>query len=264
MSASDGLPPDDAADAPDDGDAMLAIDFAIGTLDGAALRAAELRLRRDPGFARDVADWQARLAPLADAVAPVASPASVWTAVEAELFRGPPATAAPTAGWWTRLGLWQALTAGTGVVAAVALALLVVRPDGTPGDTVVAGTGKTGTTPVPSGRVLAATMTSADKAAAVMLTATYDPTNGAVTLTPAADDKRRGLTPELWVIVGKQPPRSLGLIDLRGTQAHRIPDALRAELKDGATLAISLEPAGGSPTGTPTGPVVATGTLAPI
>ncbi|MEO1162117.1 MAG: anti-sigma factor, partial [Pseudomonadota bacterium] len=35
-------------------------------------------------------------------------------------------------------------------------------------------------------------------------------------------------------------------------------------LGDGITLAVSLEPAGGSPTGTPTGPVIATGKLQPL
>jgi anti-sigma-K factor RskA len=37
--------------------------------------------------------------------------------------------------------------------------------------------------------------------------------------------------------------------------------AMARELHSGATLAISVEPAGGSPTGSPTGPVVASGKL---
>ena len=39
-------------------------------------------------------------------------------------------------------------------------------------------------------------------------------------------------------------------------------DRLDARMIAGATLAVSVEPQGGSPTGLPTGPVVATGTLA--
>jgi anti-sigma-K factor RskA len=40
--------------------------------------------------------------------------------------------------------------------------------------------------------------------------------------------------------------------------------ALQQKLAQGAVLAISVEPAGGSPTGQPTGPVVATGDLKSI
>lgn len=245
-------------DLPDDGDAALAMDFALGTLEGPELRAAELRLRRDPAFARAVAEWQERLAPLADDVAPVTPPPSVWAAVEAELFRGPaaPKAEAPRRGLWASLGLWQSLTAGTSVVAAVALGILATRPDD--GRRRVAPVG----TSAPAGaNLLAASMKSSDKSGSVVLTATYDPDRGAVTLTPAADSAKHGLTPQLWVIVGKEAPRSLGMIDLQGTQAHPIPEDVRPKLKSGATLAISLEPPGGSPTGAPTGPIVATGKL---
>jgi anti-sigma-K factor RskA len=34
-------------------------------------------------------------------------------------------------------------------------------------------------------------------------------------------------------------------------------------LQQGATIAISVEPRGGSPTGAPTGPVIASGSLTP-
>lgn len=231
-----------------DDDAALALDFALGALDGPALRAAELRLRRDPAFAADVARWQADLGPLTGDVAPAAPPPAVWTGIERELFRTPVAAPAPSR-LASALALWRGLAFAASAVAAVALALLLVPP----------------ATPVATPTtLLAASMASTDAAKAVLITATYDPSRGAVILTPAAKDASRGLTPELWVIVGKDKPQSLGLIDLHEPQAHAIPATLRARLKGGATLAISLEPAGGSPTGQPTGPVVAAGTLAAI
>jgi anti-sigma-K factor RskA len=57
-------------------------------------------------------------------------------------------------------------------------------------------------------------------------------------------------------------PRSLGLISAQGVTVlprERLPKALL----EGATeaLAVSVEPPGGSPTGTPTGPVVYAGKL---
>jgi anti-sigma-K factor RskA len=41
----------------------------------------------------------------------------------------------------------------------------------------------------------------------------------------------------------------------------RLADALAQLLQQGATIAISVEQRGGSPTGAPTGPVVASGAL---
>ena len=246
-------------DGPSDGsDAALALDFALGALDGAALRAVELRLRRDPAFAADVARWQADLGPLADAIAPVAPPPSAWRSIERELFRDTAARAAPASvtALQSALTLWRTLAFGAGTVAAIALGLLVVRPAPSPVVVRVPAA-------APLGGLLAASMASpADKA--VLITATYDPARGTVILTPAAADASKGKTPELWLIVGKDAPRSLGLITFKGAQAHPIPAALRARFGEGVTLAISLEPAGGSPTGAPTGPVVAAGKLAAI
>lgn len=247
MSPLDDLPDDLADDA-------VAMDFALGALDGSALRAAELRLRRDAAFAADVARWQADLGPLVAAVAPVPPPSRAWTAIEHELFRGPAVSQAAVPGASRvvsrALGLWRGLAFGASAVAAVALALLIGRPAAAP--------------PAAPPALLAASMASTDAAKAVLITATYDPARGAVILTPAAKDASRGLTPELWIIVGQAKPKSLGVIDLHDPQAHVVPTNLRSQIKRGATLAISLEPAGGSPTGQPTGPVVAAGTLTVI
>jgi anti-sigma-K factor RskA len=66
---------------------------------------------------------------------------------------------------------------------------------------------------------------------------------------------------ELWVIPADGKPRSLGTM-AGGKQMHmRLADALAQLLQQGATIAISVEPPGGSPTGAPTGPVVASGAL---
>ena len=71
--------------------------------------------------------------------------------------------------------------------------------------------------------------------------------------------------PQLWLVPDGGTPHSLGLLD--PTQPLRIDIA--AEMMDddmmsGGTLAISLEPEGGSPTGQPTGPVVGHGALRSI
>ena len=63
---------------------------------------------------------------------------------------------------------------------------------------------------------------------------------------------------ELWAIAPGATPRSLGVISPNGElKLSRLP----ADLRDGATLAISIEPIGGSPTKLPSGPVVYIGSV---
>ena len=66
-----------------------------------------------------------------------------------------------------------------------------------------------------------------------------------------------GRDAELWAIGADGVPRALGLLARDGAGRVRVP----AGVTEGVTLAISIEPLGGSPKATPTGPVVATGTL---
>ena len=233
-------------------DQILAMDYALGALDREARKAAEARLRSDALFRADVERWQAELAPLVDELAPVLPPASVWAGVQAEIApaarpAAPPAP--PRKGLWHCLPLWRTL--GLAGPALAALALVLATPAAPP----VPDSG-------PAPALLAASLKGAD--GTPLLAATYDPLRGTVVLTPVAGQDVRDRVPELWVIEGEAPPRSLGVIALAAPNAHTIPSARLSGLQPGVTLAISLEPIGGSPTGLPTGPVIATGTLGPV
>jgi anti-sigma-K factor RskA len=60
----------------------------------------------------------------------------------------------------------------------------------------------------------------------------------------------------LWAPgAGSAAPVSLGLLPQSGVQRRALP-AQRAALLRAASLAVSREPSGGSPTGAPTGPVL--------
>ena len=227
---------------PADDAAALAADFALGALDRDAHRDAELRLTRDPEFRAAVEDWQRLLGPLVEAVPSVAPPAALWQRIEATI--APVRAVAAKPSLWSSLNLWRGLAGASTAIAAVAALLLVAR-----------------TEPVPQ-PMLVATLAAPNGAA--LLTAAYDASRGAVILTPAGKSDDDGRTPELWVIEGDNAPRSLGTIDITAPRSHAIPaDRLRG-LKAGSTLAISLEPKGGSKTGAPTGPVIATGKLTGI
>ena len=226
-----------------EGDDALAMDVALGALGREELRAAERRMRSDPAFRVLVEGWQATLSPLVEDVAPVTPPASVWESIEAEIAPvSRSIVAQPARAAWLTLGFWRGLAVGGVAGAALALApvLLPGRPAAPP--------------------VLVATLAGTD--GVPLIAATYDPARGSVVLAPATKRHDTGKSPELWVIEGKNPPRSLGVIDIDNPNAH-LSDRLKG-LKPGSTLAVSIEPLGGSPTGLPTGPVVATGTLSAV
>jgi anti-sigma-K factor RskA len=63
---------------------------------------------------------------------------------------------------------------------------------------------------------------------------------------------------ELWMLPGEgAAPRSLGLLPASSHALHaQLPQATLSVLRATSALAVSLEPAGGSPTGLPTGPVL--------
>ena len=62
---------------------------------------------------------------------------------------------------------------------------------------------------------------------------------------------------ELWMVPpGGGKPVSLGLINTHETQTVVVPPQLQDAINSALALAMSVEPAGGSPTGLPTGPVL--------
>ena len=64
---------------------------------------------------------------------------------------------------------------------------------------------------------------------------------------------------ELWAVPDSGAPRSLGLVSPQQGATVQRPWLLQGT----AAFAVSVEPAGGSPTGTPTGPIVSLGKLKP-
>jgi anti-sigma-K factor RskA len=68
---------------------------------------------------------------------------------------------------------------------------------------------------------------------------------------------------ELWAIEGEGAPISMGVV---GLERHSVPlsEQVAQGFGEGTVLAVTLEPEGGSPTGGPTGPVVAQGAATAI
>ena len=66
---------------------------------------------------------------------------------------------------------------------------------------------------------------------------------------------------ELWVIPKGGKPSTLGLVATDKPDWKPATHAAKTLIREGAVLAISIEPTGGSPTGQPTGPVILTGAI---
>lgn len=245
-----------------DADDVLAMDWALGALEGPARASAEARRQADPAFAALCQDWAERLAPMSDALAPVAPSAELWSRIDAAIgaeatvpvvVPAPAAAVAQTqSSWWGNLALWRGMTAAFG---ALAIGLLATRPDPVPAPPA--------TPPAAPATAQLATVLAAE-GGAPLVTIALDPDSKSAILAPVSDQDLEGRVPELWLIPADGTPRSLGVIDLGGTQRIAVPPTLLELVAEGAILAVSLEPVGGSPTGAPTGPVVATGKLSSI
>lgn len=231
-----------------DKDMWLASEYAMGVLEREEMQAAEHRFETDPAFRQAVEDWQNQLSPMLEEVEPVTAPATVWAAVQKNTGGLPPSESKQ--GLWSSLGFWRGVSALSGGVAAAALAALLLLP---PGGLLISQ---------PPSQPLIATLTAQGQAPAFV--ARFDPQTGALFVRAAMEDAAEQRVAELWLIPGDGVPRSLGLLNKQGLGDLKLSAKNLAVFGGGATLAVSLEPEGGSPTGAPTGPVIASGKLQPI
>ena len=212
----------------------LAREYVVGTLTGRArsrfarVLGASLRARRA------VLAWERHLQPLAAAVPPVEPPAQVWQNIVATTSVHAPR---PARSVWA----WQALAASLALAATLFGGLYLGQ----------------------TGRVEQAQYVAVieDQATGpIWLLQAFVEELRVSTITPRPVPP--GNSYELWMLPDNgAPPVSLGLIPGAGNAALPLSAAQRTVLGQTSTLAVSLEPAGGSPTGAPTGPVIFTAPL---
>lgn len=248
---------------------LFAGEYVLGVLDAGQRRDAEARIAQDPAFARLVADWEQRLAPLLAEFEGAEIPAHVWPRIRSRL--GWPSVgdvAAPSAppsaqktGLWQNAGFWQGVA---GLAVAAALAAVAIGPLGllkpeTPDTRVVV---QPPAPPVedPDAPKPVSTLLRDDGSTGWL--ASVDPTEGTVLMVPvpAAADAQ-GREPELWIIPPGGKAQSLGIVSINRSHTVKVPDTLRGDLEKGAVLAITLEPKGGAPQGVATGPIIAKGDI---
>jgi len=211
---------------------MTAAEYVLGTLDPAERRAFERVLMTDPQAVADVARWRQRLSVLDDGAPDVMPSADLWHRIEAAVW--------PRAANDNRVARgWRSMAVAAALVAAVSSGLAVMgwqRPGAAPMDAVAALT-PDGTTPA--------------------LLVGWHGDSHRYEVRPLAMPADAGRAHQLWLIVDGAGPRSMGLV---GSGSRWI-DGAALRPGQSATIAVSVEPIGGSPTGAPTGPVVFSGKL---
>jgi anti-sigma-K factor RskA len=242
---------DDTID-PADGGKLIAAEYVLGVLGAEERREVERRLAQEPALASEVAFWEERLTGLADAVAPVSPPQATWSRIETAIGVAPrspsvwprsPTVSPRPPSVWQSLAFWRSFGIASATLAAASIAALAYIGL------------------VPSARPpLMATL--GGSAGQPNFVAAVTASGNSLVIVPAALLTNDPRAFELWLIpAGETRPRSLGLIQPGQPIRLEIPSDLAGRVTPDATLAVSLEPPGGSPTGLPTGPVIAAGKL---
>lgn len=231
MSATptDSTPPDDD---------FIAAEYVLGVLALEEKQSVERRIATDVSFARLVARWQQQFDGMNAEFDPVTPPSHMKALIDNRLF-GTVSEQSPP--FLSNLAFWRA----------IAFAALVLAVIGFGRDFL--------TSPSAPDKQLIASM-DAD-GSAYRTVAVYNQDRKQLKVSFVAGEFPTDRSLELWLIAGTDAPVSLGLIKSAPVSEFSLNQSIAGKLRDGATLAISLEPLGGSPSDAPTGAVIAAGTV---
>lgn len=213
----------------------LAADYAIGMMPSTARRRFESLLLDDPSLRREVAQWQESLVGLTSSLQAQDVPDRVWQRIVARIDPQELHVPKKRPFWnWLRLG-------------AIACSLLVA---------LVIGVIYNRDTAIYNATLVA---TNQQPALAVKAFERY------LEVEPlAVSSVEQGRSLELWTIPANGVPVSLGVVADKGKSRVELTESQRKLIGTQSTLAITLEPQGGSPSGKPTGPVLYKGQLASL
>ena len=224
-----------------DKDRLLVAEYTLGLLDPKDVAALEKRLPQEPQLRTEFIFWSEKFALLTNELPGVTPSAQVKIAIRQRLFAETAANTSDTSAssWWAWIfspkGLGSAVMA---VVLAFGLVYLIPKPF-TPDYTAVLQTQDNN----------------------LVINAHYDADKHLLRMTPIKGQPAPRRDIELWLIAGDGLPVSLGVLkNIESSTTHQdilLPRELSVNI-NGATLALSDEPLGGSPTGQPTGAVLAT------
>lgn len=208
-----------------------AAEYALGVMPEPEREGFELRMEADPDLAQDVDAWTEYFSTLLDGVAPVPVPGNLLRRIEARLH-GPERKPA----WRLILPYLAGAVAGAVIAWVAMVSGLLVEPEA--GDIRAELSGET------------------------VFAVRIDPASRTMWIDGNGQAAPEGRALEAWLIAPGADPLSLGVMK-NGRLVIGLSETL-VTLLPGATLAVSEEPAGGSPSGAPTGAVLASGVAIPL
>ncbi|HJZ29539.1 MAG TPA: anti-sigma factor [Hyphomicrobiaceae bacterium] len=225
----------------------LAAEYVLGSLNPGERTAVDQRRRGDRALADAIRAWERRLGPLNRRVGEIEPPAHLFEAI---LQRIQAPRAAEVVELRRHARRWRGIAAGAAAMAAclglavgwflyersLAPALLVAelyRPAGT---------------------------STADEIINPAFVVTVDVAACRITARPVTAQPRPGRNYQLW-LVNASTPAPLAVLGGPGAVSAPCPQQVTAATLANATVAVSQEPDGGSPTGVPTGPFTFLGRL---
>lgn len=231
MSAThtESTPPDDD---------FIAAEYVLGVLALEEKQSVERRIATDVSFARLVARWQQQFDGMNAEFDPVIPPSHMKALIDKRLFGTVSQQSAP---FFNNLVFWRSIAFAALILAAIGFGRDFLTDPSTSDKQLIASMDATGS--------------------AYRTVAVYNQDRKELKVSFVAGELPADRSLELWLIAGAQAPVSLGLIKSAPVTQFSLNQSVAEKLQDGATLAISLEPLGGSPSNAPTGAVIAAGTV---
>jgi anti-sigma-K factor RskA len=216
---------------------LLAGEYVLGLLHGAARRRFERLLMESGALRAEVAAWEQRFAAWSLTLAPVTPPGYLGWRILGQIRRE-----SRGRGSHARNTFWRAWA----VAATLVLAVIVVSERLTP--------------PVEQ-KPAAVALVSDAKGQPLWLISVHPEAHRIDMKAVIPNPPPAGKSYELWMLPESGNPVPMGLMNESGSASETVSAELLARLTGAKGLAISLEPQGGSPTGQPTGPVLWTAAL---
>lgn len=230
----------------------LAGEYVLGTLRGAArLRFARLG-RENASARRALREWEGRLVPMGEALPAIVPPGRLWRAIQMRIQAD---RAASARGFFESLAFWRGFgLIASGCAAALIVAFSLQKPQiiQVPVDA-----------EVPARQMQPSYIaTIKDKDGYVVLLAYAARNSDELWIKKSGvKDIPGDRSFELWGLSPEKgaAPKSLGVLPPAEKGTIKLAAVADKSLADFSMLAVSLEPAGGSKSGAPTGPVLYTG-----
>lgn len=229
---------------------MLAAEYVLGTLRGAARRRFRRLLRTDATLGAEVSYWETRLAGFNNGYAPVPPRALVWAEIEHQINASKVTPLRPAAQRWTQA--WAGMATAASVLLAVALYRESTQPLPPPEiRTVRVEVPVEVAQPMPYVAVLQPQQ--GDAKWMIAMTPEKGLMKVAVSGNYPIDHKTQCL--QLWVLDAAGKPHSLGMLPMHGDLQMPVPTDM-PPMPESPTLAISVEKMGEPMTDGPKGPVI--------